>query len=126
MEYTIDYCFDLVLNNFPDENIFEFAKEYISLETLTKADQESSSYNKEKYESLIIQYNSQIQDYLNRINKILSSNPNAEDESYKGRQEYEKIKKYRINILKIEKYIESTNEKKKNFLTFYHLKKSKS
>ena len=118
LESSFVNCIDLVLNNFPDHNILEFAQGFISLDKINKATEEAAKFNHDVYDSLIEQSQTRKNELNEQLNLILTRNPNALDEENKESKDYKRVKNIQRQLIELDKDIELTNKKRKTFVSF--------
>lgn len=118
LESSFNNCIDLVLKNFPDNNILEFTRGFISLDKINKATEEATRFNHEVYDNQIEQFQMRKNELNGQLNKIFSINPNALDEENKASKDYERVINIKKELIKLDEYIELNNKKRKTFVAF--------
>lgn len=118
IESKINYCVNLVINNFSVGNLLELAKKYISVDVINNAEEQAINHNYIVLGHMINTDAGQKEKLFNKINRILSIYPDIEKEEYKNTKGYKKIREMRENIAELDKHIDDTNNKRKTFIDY--------
>lgn len=118
LENKINFCMDLIINNFSGESILDLANTHLLSGKITNALEEAKYFN----EIIIVNNIQRLQEQKVVVQKmikgILDKNPNIDNEEFKGTEEHKKIEGFKRNIEELDGYIEDENKKKKTFIEY--------